>query len=57
MLRISIDEREDPDEEVEVTVDGVPIVASNEVIDGHGEEYEFYIDEHDMPSVRAKNAA
>lgn len=55
MLRISIDEREDPDEEVEIDVSGIPIVASNEVIDGHGEEYEFFIDDHNMPAVRAVN--
>lgn len=54
VLKISIDEREDPDEEVEINVDGVPIVAGKDVIDGHGEEYEFYVDEHDMPAVRPK---
>lgn len=53
MLRASIDEREDPDDEVEVVVDGVPFIASNEVIDGYGEEFEFYVDEHNMPAVRS----
>lgn len=53
MLRVSIDEREDPDDEQEVKVDGVPIVASNEVIDSYGDDFEFYIDEHDMPAVRS----
>lgn len=57
VLNISIDEREDPDEEVEINVDGVPIVAGKDVIDGHGEEYELYIDEHDMPAVRPKGNA
>lgn len=51
-LKVSIDEREDPDEEQEVTIDGIPIVANNEVIDSYGDEYEFFIDDHNMPAVR-----
>lgn len=53
VLKVSIDEREDPDEEQEIVVDGIPIVINNEVIDGYGEEYEFYVDDHNMPAVRS----
>jgi hypothetical protein len=34
-----MDEREDPDEECEVSVDDLPFVISNEVIDSYGEKY------------------
>lgn len=53
VLRVSIDERDDPDDEQEVIVDGIPFVISNEVIDGYGETYEFYVDEHGVPAVRS----
>lgn len=56
-LKVSIDEREDPDEEQEVTLDGIPVVASNEVIDSYGNEFEFFIDDHNMPAVRPVGAA
>lgn len=52
-LKVSIDEREDPDEEQEIVVDGIPFVINNEVIDGYGEEYEFFVDDHNMPAVRS----
>ncbi len=52
---MSIDEREDPDDEEEVVVNGIPVVASNEVIESYGNDYEFYVDEHDMPAVRSPN--
>ena len=52
-LKVSIDEREDPDEEQEVVVEGIPIVVNNDVIDGYGEEYEMYVDDHNMPAVRS----
>lgn len=54
-LKVSIDEREDPDDEVEVVVDGVPIVASNDVIESYGEVYDFFVDDHNMPAVRCPN--
>ena len=38
-LRVSMDEREDPDEECEVSVNDLPFVISNEVIDSYGEKY------------------
>ncbi len=52
-LRVGLDEREDPDEEKEVQVDGIPFVVSNEVIDSYGLEYSIFVDDHDMPGVRA----
>lgn len=52
-LRISLDEREDPDEEQEIQVDGIPFVVSNDVIDSYGLEYSIFVDDHDMPGVRA----
>lgn len=53
---MSIDEREDPDDEEEVIVGGIPVVASNEIIDSYGNVFEFYVDEHDMPSVRCPDS-
>ena len=53
-LRISPDEREDPDEEQEIRVDGLPIVVSNDMIDSYGERYIVFVDEHNMPGVRAE---
>lgn len=55
VLKVSIDEREDPDDEVEVMVEGVPVVASNDVIESYGEVYDFFVDDHDMPAVRCPN--
>lgn len=52
-LKVSIDEREDPDEEREIVVDGIPFVLNNEVIESYGEEYELYADDHNMPAVRS----
>lgn len=53
-LRVSLDEREDPDEEKEVQIDGIPFVVSNEVIDSYGLKYSIFVDENDMPGVRAE---
>jgi len=52
-LRVSPDERDDPDEEQEVTVEGIPFVVSNEVIESYGEVFEIFVNEHDMPGVRS----
>lgn len=52
-LKVSIDEREDPDEEQEVVIEGIPIVVNNEVIESYGDEYELYVDDHNMPAVRS----
>lgn len=51
-LRVSIDEREDPDEEQEIKVDGLPFVVSNEVIDSYGEKFSVAADENGMPAVK-----
>ena len=53
-LRVSLDERDDPDEEKEVQIDGIPFVVSNEVIDSYGLKYSIFVDENDMPGVRAE---
>lgn len=50
---MSLDEREDPDEEQEIEVDGLPFVVSNDVIDSYGLKYSITVDEHSMPSVSA----
>ncbi len=52
-LRVSPDERDDPDEEKEVTVDGIPFVVGNDVIESYGSEFSIFVDDHDMPAVRA----
>ena len=35
-LRVSLDEREDPDEEQEIEVEGLPFVVNEDVIDSYG---------------------
>lgn len=55
VLKVSVDEREDPDEEQEVMAEGVPVVANNEVIESYGNVYEFFVDDHNMPAVRCPN--
>lgn len=50
---MSIDEREDPDEEREIQVDGMPFVVSNDVIDSYGLKYNIFVDEKGMPGVTA----
>lgn len=52
-LRVSVDEREDPDEEKEVEVGGLPFVINNEVIDSYGEKFEIFLNESGVPSVKA----
>lgn len=52
-LRVSLDEREDADEEEEVTVEGLPFVASLDVIDSYGSVYSISADEGGMPRVTA----
>ena len=41
-LRVSLDEREDPDEEQEIEVEGIPFVVNEDVI------------EHNMPAVSSE---
>lgn len=38
-LRVSLDEREDPDEEQEIEVEGIPFVVNEDVIDSYGLKY------------------
>ena len=52
-LRVSLDERDDPDEEQEIEVEGLPFVVSNEVIDSYGLKYDIVVDDHNMPSVKS----
>lgn len=52
-LRVSLDEREDPDEEVEVEVDGMPFLTTNEVIDSYGEKFTIGVGDNGMPEVKA----
>lgn len=54
-LRMGIDEREDEDEEKEVTVEGMPFVVSNDVIDIYGLEYDVTLDENGLPKIKANN--
>lgn len=53
-LRVSLDEREDPEEEREIKVEGMPFVLSNEVIDSYGLKYTIFVNENDMPGVKAE---
>ena len=50
-LRVSIDERDDPDEEEETAVDGLPIVVSLEVIDSYGSTFTIAAGENGLPVV------
>ena len=52
-LRVSIDEREDADEEKEVQIDGMTFVAHNDVIDSYGSKYTIFIGECGNPGVKA----
>ena len=53
-LRMGIDEREDEDEEQEVTVEGMPFVINNDVIDIYGSDYDVVLDENGLPKTTAK---
>ncbi len=53
-LRVGLDERDDPDEEQEIQVDGIPFVVSNEVIESYGEKFSIAEDEAGMPGVKAE---
>ena len=50
-LRVSLDEREDPEEEQELQVEGIPFVVGNDEIDSYGLTYTIFVDENDMPGV------
>ena len=53
-LRVSLDEREDPDEEQEIEVEGIPFVVNEDVIDSYGLKYTIAVDEHNMPAVSSE---
>ena len=50
-LRVSLDEREDSDEEQELQVEGMPFVVGNEVIDSYGLTYTIFVGETGIPRV------
>ncbi len=50
-LRVSLDEREDPDEEQEVQIEGLPFVVSEDVIDSYGLTYAIFVGENGIPGV------
>ncbi len=53
---MSLDEAEDPDEEVYFDVDGLPFVISNEMLDSYGEDYKIFNNtELNIPGVEALN--
>ena len=51
---MSLDEREDPDEEQEIEVEGIPFVVNEDVIDSYGLKYTIAVDEHNMPAVSSE---
>ncbi len=51
---MSLDEREDPDEEQEVEVEGIPFVVNEDVIDSYGLKYTIAVDERNMPAVSSE---
>lgn len=55
-LRVSLDERDDSDEEQETAVAGLPFVVSNDIIDSYGERYSIAVNEQGMPEVKAAGA-
>ena len=55
-LRVSLDERDDPDEEQETAVVGLLFVVSNDIIDSYGERYSIAVNEQGMPEVKAAGA-
>jgi len=48
-----MDEREDPDDECEVTVEDLPFVVSNDMIDAYGEKYSIFVLACGTPGVTA----
>lgn len=51
---MSLDEREDPDEEQEIEVEGIPFVVNEDVIDSYGLKYSIAVDERNMPAVSSE---
>ena len=54
-LRLSIDEREDPDEEQEAVFASMPFVVNNEVVDSYGDRYSITLNEDQFPIVTPVN--
>ena len=52
-LRVSLDEREDPEEQ-EIEVESIPFVVNEDVIDSYGLKYTIAVDEHNMPAVSSE---
>ena len=52
-LRVSLDERDDPDEEQETAMAGLPFVVSNDIIDSYDKRYSIAVNEQGMPEVKA----
>jgi iron-sulfur cluster insertion protein len=52
-LRVSIDEREDADEEKEVQIDGMTFLAHNNVIESYGNKFTIFIAECGNLAVKA----
>ena len=50
-LRLSIDEREDSDEEQEAVFVSMPFVVNNEVVDTYGDTYSITLNEDQFPIV------
>ncbi len=50
-LRVSLDEREDPDEEQEVQIEGLPFVVNEDVIASYGLTYTIFVGENGVPAV------
>ncbi|WP_303237016.1 hypothetical protein [uncultured Bilophila sp.] len=53
---MSIDEREDPDEEQEAVFASMPFVLNNDVVDTYGTDYTITLNEEAFPVVTPLNA-
>ena len=52
-LRVSLDEREDPDEEQEIEVEGIPFVVNEDVIDSYGLKYTIALSYKDIGRLQS----
>ena len=52
-LRVSLDERDDPDEEVEIEVEGIPFLTTHEIIDSYGEKFSITVSDKGTPEIKA----
>ena len=51
-LRLGIDEREDSEEEQELTLENIPFVVGNDVIDSYGEKFSISLNEDQFPVIK-----